>query len=195
MNIARTSALALAAVLVLAPTAAEAKSYVRSDPSGDVVEANTSSNATTKVPARTDGDIVRSAVVHGKGRVTMAVSFRDLVAPTTSDDGVVHIFRVGTNKKRIREFEVVTTGAHPGGVVEVTKGNGNRATCRGVAKSVDYTKNTVRLSVPRRCLGRPKWVHVGIGSIKFTSPNAFADDAATNGYLGNQVKWGPRVFR
>jgi hypothetical protein len=49
--------------------------------------------------------------------------------------------------------------------------------------------------VPRRCLGRPNWVHVGMAAGTFEDPASFWDDAATNGYIGANPKWGPRVHR
>jgi hypothetical protein len=198
LHLARSGAVALTTFLaVMAPTAAQAKSYVHADTSGDVVQLdqNPSSNSSTKVPAHADGDIVRSAVVHGKRRVTMAISYRDLVAPSTSSDVAVHLFRIGTSKHRIRSVFVVASSTRPRGAVGVEKADGKAVTCRGVRWDIDYSTKTVRTSVPRRCLGNPRWVHVGMGAINEDEPTFFADDAATNGYLGENPKWGPRVYR
>jgi hypothetical protein len=198
LNIARAGALTLATVLaVMAPTAAHAASYVHPDSTGDVLHLNESSSdgdSGTKVPDRTDGDIVRSAVVHGKGRVSMALSYRDLVAPTGSA-GTIHIFRIGTNKKRVRQVYVFASGSRPQGAVDFEKGSGKSVKCKGVRWNINYSTNVVRASVPRRCLGNPKWVHVGMATATLADPDVFVDDAATNGYLGNEPKWGARVYR
>ena len=37
--------------------------------------------------------------------------------------------------------------------------------CNGLRHRIDYAANTVRISVPRRCLDRPRWVRVGAKTI------------------------------
>ena len=195
MNFVRTSALALTTTLaVLLPAAAEAASYVTPDTTGDVLKIDSNDN-TTKQPDVTDGDIVRSSVAHGKRRVTVAMSHRDLVSPTSNDINV-SIFRIGTNKRRIRWVQVIATAGHTSGVATLQKSSGHRVKCRGVRWNIDYPTHVVSASVPRRCLGNPKWVHVGMATGKLSSDDVvYLDDAQTNGYFGENPKWGPRVYR
>jgi hypothetical protein len=72
--------------------------------------------------------------------------------------------------------------------------------CRGIRWSVEYGADLVRASVPSRCLGRSKWVHVGMMLLTFDgsqSQPVYLDDPLTNGYIinGYVAKWGPRVYR
>ena len=196
MRIIRASALALATVLVttlavLVPSAAEARSYVSPDTSGDVVEVNFQYETTAVVPARTEGDIVSSGVVNGKRRIKMAMRYREL---TMTGAGVVHVFRIGS-LKRVRVVSLVARPGHWQGSALMEKDNGTNVTCRGMSWSIGYDDNLLRLSVPRRCLGKPKWVHVGMLEKHMEDPSNFLDDAQTNGYIGADPKWGPWVRR
>jgi len=185
-----TLVVAIGAALV--PVAAHAGSYSAPDASGDVMKYDFSSDTPTKVPDRTDGDIVNSRVVHGPNRITMEVRYRDLNA---SGSAIVHDFRIGTNKHRIREIGIVAGPGRWQGHRIVLNRHGKRVHCKGVHWSLQYGANLVRVSVPRRCLGNPKWVHVGIGTFEQANDSFFIDDANTNGTFGETVKWGPRVYR
>ena len=196
MKIVRSAMLTLAVALsaALVPVAAHAGTYSAPDASGDVVMYDFSGDSETpvKVPDRTDGDIVNSRVVHGPNRLTMEVRYRDLVA---SGGTIVHDFRIGTNNHRVREIGIVAgPGKWQGRHVVVNK-RGKRVRCHGVHWSLQYGANLVRVSVPRRCLGNPKWVHVGIGTLEETGSSLYLDDANTNGTFGETTKWGPRVYR
>ena len=50
--------------------------------------------------------------------------------------------------------------------------------------------------MPRRCLGNPKWVHVGIGTFEqpASSETFFVDDANLTGTTGETLKWGTAPF-
>ena len=51
--------------------------------------------------------------------------------------------------------------------------------CAGFDHTIDYTANTVQLSVPRSCVGNPRWVevnYVGLGNVDARLRNAYGDD-------------------
>ena len=197
-NLLRGGALALLTTLaVLVPSAAMAGSYVRPDTSGDVVKYATWSSTTgTKVPDRPEGDILSSSVVNGKRRVTMAMRADGL---SQVANGATFYFRIGTPHK-VRRLYIDTYPGAWRGVKAFRKDvkQGKQVKCHGIRWSVDYGANLVRASVPQRCLGRPKWVRVGMALVTYDGGQAkpvYIDDAATNGSLGSVPRWGPRVFR
>jgi hypothetical protein len=53
--------------------------------------------------------------------------------------------------------------------------------CRGLSRKIDYARNTVRVSVPRACLGRPSTVKVGTFTMVGVGSKVFYDDGFTNG--------------
>jgi hypothetical protein len=187
--------LAVAVSAALVPVAAQAGSYSSPDASGDVVKFDFSAGEETpsKAPDVTDGDIVNSRVVHGPRRLTIEVQYRDLNA---SGGQIAHGFLIGTNKHRKREIVLTAVPGHWQGHKIMLSGHGKRVRCKGVHWSLQYGANLVRLSVPRRCLGNPKWVHVGIGTIEQPASGEafFLDDANLTGTTGEKLKWGPRVY-
>ena len=60
---------------------------------------------------------------------------------------------------------------------------------------IDYASKRVTVSIPRRCLGRPRWVKVGIIAVTLEEDVVFADDALTNGVLRANPVYGPLVRR
>ena len=194
MKLLRSGTLALATTFAVAvPAAAQANSYVLPDSTKDVVKYdNQQDNTATAVPDRTEGDILSSSVAHGKRRVRMAMRVDEL---TPTGDGATFYFRIGT-KKKIRFLYINTSPGEWAGVKSFKKGDSNRnARCRGINWSIDYVEDIIAASVPRKCVGKPKWVHVGMAVATYEEPAAFVDDAQTDGYIGDEPKWGPRVYR
>ena len=189
-----TGALTLATLvagLVLLPSDAQADSYVSPDASGDVVQVNLQAETSMQVPDRTEGDITSSGVAHGKRRVAMATRHREL---TRTGAGTVHLFRIGSRNR----VHVVTLVARPGhwqGSASMKTGQGRSVSCRGLRWSIRYDDDLVRLSVPRRCLGRPSWVHVGMAEKHVEETSNFLDDAQTDGRISENPEFGPRVRR
>lgn len=190
MKLVRSALVVAAAMTVpLAPTAAHADKYVRADASGDVVSFTKS--ADTPAPAQVNGDVVRSTVRHKAKRVVLTMRFNDL-------DGsgyTVFAYSVRTSKMT-RDVALVTFPGHHAGKVVMTTPKGKKVRCR-LARSIDYTANTATVSIPRSCVGKPRWVKVGMAMV--TSPNpdfttGFADDSGTTGDF-SQPKWTPRVYR
>ena len=176
------------------PTAAHADSYSRNDPSGDVVKAVFDPDGSVRQPGRTDGDIVRSGVSHGKHRINLALRMRAI--GRSANQETIYDFRIGS-RHRVRE--VILT-AKPGkwqGSARVYDRRGNSARCKGVRWSISYTAELVTVSVPRRCLGKPKWVHVGMGVANLVGNDVdlYSDDAMTNGVDADPLRWGPWVSR
>lgn len=197
MNTTRSGGLVLATVLaVMAPTTAEANTHRGMDAAQDVVQFH-EDQTTTPVPDRADGDILRTSVRHGKRQVTLAMSYANLTSPSSDNEFGMHIFRILTNRQPIRELRLETTATRPYGTLTIETPNGHAVKCRGQRWTVSYARHFVRVSVPRRCLGRPRWVRVGMATAKANTTRfaGYIDDAGTSGAPGLEPKWGPRVYR
>src|SRR4051794_12600750 len=188
------TALLVSIATVIVPTTASADSYVRSDPSGDVVKAVFDPDGTVRQPGRKDGDIVASGVSHGPRRVHVALRMRDIGRSGGRETISASRFR---RKKRVREVTLTADPRSGQGHVNVYNRRGNNAPCRGVRWSISYPDDLVTLSIPRRCLGRPGWVRVGMGVANLVGhePDLYSDDAMTNGVDHDPVVYGPRVYR
>jgi hypothetical protein len=182
--------LATALVLLTAP-AASARSYVQDDSLEDTVAVSDSQSP--PVRGRFEGDILDSGVVYSKTRVSMAMRFQKL---TASGEGKVFTFRIGS-AHRVRVVDLTTGDDNWQGTATMRTDRYKKVTCSGIRRVVDYSQpeRLVRVSVPSRCLGRPKRVHVGMYATQLADPILYVDDAETNGYIGHQPKWGPWVKR
>ena len=97
MNVLRTATLTLATgLLVLAPVAADAASYIGQDTRSDVVTIDPDTGTMKPAPHETNGDILNSGVSHGAHRVTIATRF----AALHPDDADGHVFRTSPTGAR-----------------------------------------------------------------------------------------------
>lgn len=179
------------AAAVLAPTAAEAKSYRHVDATGDMFSTTSSTKTFTPAPDRIVGDIVSTTIRHKSRNVVIQVQYRDLVANSEID---AHYFVIRTSKMR-RDVSLVSAGSFPAGRVQMTKANGTKVSCH-VGRRIDYSLNTATVVVPRSCLGRPRWVKVGMAAAELTGLGStdpqYVDDAFSTGTAG---RYSPRVYR
>ena len=67
--------------------------------------------------------------------------------------------------------------------------------CRGVRHSIYYTANLMRVSIPASCLGHPRWIKAGLGTVEAAEPTFFVDDGHTDGKVYDEPKSGTRVYR
>jgi hypothetical protein len=176
------------AAAVLAPTAAEAKSYTSTDTANDVVDVTMPAGSTTPAPDRAEGDILATRVVHKARVVVLTMRFQQLTRGQTA----LHWYGIRTGK--ITRVAIMQSDAgHPGGVVRLFKPNGNKVSCR-VGHVMDYTAKTATVKVPRSCLGRPRWVKVAMQeATPVSSSQIYVDDSRSKG--GFLPVYGPRVRR
>jgi hypothetical protein len=184
---------AVAAVVPLLPAAAYADRYTHADPAGDVASTVGQSDTYTPAPERVEGDVISSTVKHGARTVVMTLVYRDL-SDSAEVDG--HVYFVHTSKMN-RVVRLYANSTNPGGKAVLTKANGKKVSCH-VRRHIDYNLNTAKVIVPRSCLGQPRWVKVGMGSVMFSAAGAsgpvWIDDALSTGTNGRAV-YGPKVFR
>lgn len=161
-------AASLAAAVVGPSTAATAQSATITDGTGDVWE-NTYDPATqtdvwSLVESAYNTDVVSTVIKHGARRVDVTMTYNDLdKAPDVTISAVVTMrFDQGARRSA---FVDVWPGDWQGSAM-VFKQNastgGGPVTCGGLTHAVDYTANTVSMSIPRTCLGSPTWIQANV---------------------------------
>lgn len=209
MPIRRTTlrgAVAAAALAALvAPTApALAQSHVTHDAKRDVthVTGDFDDETMTVDPSRVEGDVTSLGVTHTRHRVYLALKYARLTRPSGDDLGFQQ-FSIKTSKHR--RFELVLIASpdrvRAGRLFGRSNGSG-RAKCGGLQTHIDYGNDLVTASIPRSCLGKPRWVRVGGGGGTFAveeqgddfSYSEFIDDASRKGLSQDDFTFGPRVL-
>jgi hypothetical protein len=160
----------VAVAVAVLPTAAFGQTLRHTDRARDVVKVNTRNG--THAPAGTNktADLVHLRFTHSRFRVIAKIRLRDCCGDwvyygrieTPTSEYTMHAQGGPGFKTR---FELRFTNSEFGLV------------CDGLSAKVRPAKNTLRVSVPRMCLDRPRWVRMGVGFVVFTSgSNVFYDD-------------------
>lgn len=182
----------LAGMTLALPAPAGAESMRHRDARHDVVRValdGPSDAAAEPAPRNVNTDILRVQVNHRRDRVTSTLTLRKLptkrwVAAWEIRTDTPQLFQLDLFRYRgLRDFTL-------------RRNNGQEVTCPGLDKRIDPENRTIRVSVPRTCLGDPHFVRVGAGigidSRKFN----FADDSLRDhGVNDNHTKLGPKLHR
>ena len=178
--------LSVAALTTVAPAADAVErptGVVLHDGSGDVWEVHFApegeSTATrAEVP---EADVTRAFVRHA----TFAVRIRMRFANLRRAGVQFYEVQVGTPTNAY----FVQVRSAPGARRGTHRFDGGHGTgCRRMTHRIDYANNLVSMRIPRRCLGRPRWVVVGLtNGLLIERPNG-ADET---GYLDNPHNHGP----
>ncbi|MDP3891552.1 hypothetical protein [Nocardioides sp.] len=189
-SLLRGAAVALAVTALLVPTAAHAGKSVHRDAVGDVGSFTDESENFTTLPGQKVGDVVRSVGKHKGKRVSFSVKMRAL-PKTKHSHGVVT--RIVTNKKTY--FADAHSAPGLGSDVFLTR-NGKLIDCAGMRHKRSAKRNTITLSVPRSCLGNPRWVKLGGGVYWLKGNKSFVDEShRTSIQEGKDLAVGPRIRR
>jgi hypothetical protein len=185
------------ALTILTPTAARADHAGSTDPTGDVrgftyepEPAPCGTSTEIDGAAETTEDLTRVGVQHTRRRVVVTAHYADL------DPDVEQILDVslrastgGYDLELYREAPVSgewhvyadlsTEPVFPdpdevpddcGGITVISDG----IPCR-IGRDVRFAKDVVRLSVPRRCLGNPRWVRIGADAYHYVNHGVATD--------------------
>lgn len=171
------AAVATSALVAGSAGAAGAGTWSHTDATGDVLAVDPVQNdaTTTPAPDRATGDIRKVVIKHTARKVVVRVGMRawltgrgwavvgHIVTPRTryevrgirpSDKGrkfVVLVHKPGPREKSLR--------------------------CRGLAATENAAGGVLTFTVPRSCLGAPKWVRVNASTYDWDGPErTFADD-------------------
>jgi len=190
--ILRTLAVATAVGTALAATAlpAHAARLTLADPAGDTWSA--AEPAEPAASAR-NTDLRRTRIVHGDRRVALRVRYSDLVRPRRGETITLAV-RLRTNDGPKRNAFVIARAASPRGQhTLVVERNQATVSCPGLRHTIGYAADVVVLSVPRTCLGNPRWVQLMVVALDLDNRTSAAtvDDAAST--KSEPTRWTRRL--
>lgn len=160
-------AASLAAAVVGPATAATAQSATITDGTGDVWEntydPTTQSDVWSLVDSAYNTDVVSTVITHGARRVNVKMTYNDLDKAADVNISAVVNMRFDQGARR-SAFVDVWPGDWQGSstVFKQNPTGGAPVTCGGLTHAVDYTANTVSMSIPRTCLGSPTWIQANV---------------------------------
>jgi hypothetical protein len=158
----RALLVALSAAALVSPLAARAAqgadlptSITLEDPVGDVWLLNEETQEPVRVEMA-EADVLRATAVHGRKQVRIEMEYADLRRRHPQSYGV----DVFMGPERHTWIGLEAADGHWGGRTRFYSDRDDAQECDGLRGSVDYAADTVALSIPRRCLGRPDWVRL-----------------------------------
>ncbi len=150
---------AVVATLALGTPAAQSTTRHHPDASKDVTEVTYGADGsvtTAQDPDKVDGDIVALTMWH-RHRIGVTVGFAELKRFGVKLEDVRMVTDAGVK----RDAVVVAADGYWRGEGWVERPNGNVVSGCSLSKLIDYTANTVTISVSRKCLAYPRWVRIG----------------------------------
>jgi len=178
----------LASLALAAPASAD--TITHTDTAHDVVKFDGSNQ--TDAPTVKEGDVRRVTVAHTSGRVVVRLKYAEL----SRVNRWLAVAEVRTSSGKAFEVDLTaSSGIGWQGKLTVSHAAGGTVACAGADRKVDYALNTVRFSVPRGCLGDPRWVKVGVGHVRFVSSSKIFGDDAFSSTVGNELAFTHRLYR
>lgn len=148
------------------------------------------SDTPSPLPANRSTDIVSTVVQHRARRLAVRVELRN-----TARSGYRFVV-AGLRTPADEHFDILLDYSRrpASGRVEVTGSRGRPVSCPGRSWSLDPATAHVRVSVPRSCLGDPRWVRVGVGTTAVSRDfdSIRGDDSRRDGLARNRLVLGPR---
>ncbi|MBD3947417.1 hypothetical protein [Nocardioides ganghwensis] len=160
-------------VVAVVPTAAAAEQWTHRDATGDVVQLTwdyESVKTTTELPDDVSTDVRRLTITHAPHELRISMRVQDSVRGTRTVELYVRTaegrrFEVWASAFRARVFDapsIVATPSH------------EHVRCSGQSATLDPDTDKVSVTLPRRCLGDPRWVQVAAA---FTTESESESDA------------------
>jgi hypothetical protein len=191
MNAARRVllvALVGAALLLALLPAAEADRLRRSDARGDVGVADDGGDP-VPAPRRRDPDVRRASLAHHNHAMVLRLRFRDILPEKRRWLGAF-IETPGDES-----YSVTVRWRRSGTFTVSIEHSPDVVWCPLLAAAVDTDRDVVRLRIPRRCLGSPRWMRVGILIERPVRDGLWAsDDPLRDGTTGTSAM-SRRLFR
>jgi hypothetical protein len=178
-------------VALAAPAHADRWTY--DDAVGDVthmIETPTSMSIET-VPEQTNGDVTQVAVDHRRTKVVIELYTR---ARITGAFGINAVVRTPGQHYMLMSFRMPGMG----GTQLMTLSDEPDRRCTGLKRKLIADKTAVRLTVPRSCIGDPRWVRVGatLSTFGLFTGEGYDDDALrTASPLFGKTAMSPKIRR
>jgi hypothetical protein len=187
------SALA-AGLVVVGSSAAQAQRITNADAAGDMAKYAYQNGQTRAAPNQVRNDVLRTTLTHGATRIFMRVKYAEL---RRLGEGHSQYLQMVTNEGFRRGLDV---SAHPGNwagsaVIWRERGEGTNVRC-AIRHSIDYRRNVIAASFPRRCVGHPRWVKFRVVAQRRAETGLYLDDALRDKpFLGTKPLQSRRVYR
>jgi hypothetical protein len=169
--------ISLAATLTIVPSSS-ADRVVRRDARHDLAFVLDESPS-RPAPAYSDPDVVRTVVAHRHHRVIMRFRFARLDRLHAEYDvaGVIETpARFGYRfDVEWRRFEPVIVS-----LTHLSAHGGTSVDCPRLRPLLDLKRDLIRIRIPRKCLGSPRWVRLAMYVARGTSPGFLIDDPMSN---------------
>lgn len=134
-------------------------------------------------------DIIRTVVDHRPHRLRVSVGFRALERDP---------FQFTVNRVSIGQGAYDITVERLGGkpIISMDRA-GTTVDCQALKAKVNLATDVVTTSLPISCLGKPRWVQVGVGAVAVAadqdSPELTAAYAHRDGVIRDNAAKGPKV--
>ncbi|WP_299058355.1 hypothetical protein [uncultured Nocardioides sp.] len=163
-----TALLATAAAATVAPAAAEVEKYA--DPVGDTRQIQQERGP------RQAADVVRTRVEHARTTVEVRLELVDLGGSVYTE------LRLRTSDRSDYLVRMYRNGRGEPKTLELVGGTGEVA-CPGLVGAFRDEEDVTRISIPRPCLGGPRWVRTGASAAASDEGfgRVFADDSRLDG--------------
>jgi hypothetical protein len=141
-------------------------------------------------PRVRDPDVIRTVVAHRRHNVVLRLKFADLQRRGAK----LQLATIRTDTKTDGVYGL-TLISGPGMVMVFLDNTEGPARCYGLGYRISYHRNLVQLSVPRSCLGNPRWIRAGQGVIGLVGKgNVYVDDGLQDG-ISNNLRLTRKLYR
>jgi len=181
-----STALAASGAALAAP--AHAAKWTHQDSVGDVVAVESmgpGGTAPEAAPERTDIDVTKVVARHEGRKLTIKVRTRSAMTGPLSINGEIR-----TPRKRLLLMSMRLPGFMNSTELWDLKSAKDDPTvrCRGLSRSIDKSRRVMTFTVPRSCIGNPKWVRFSLQMSAFDvltdDDRMYVDDALRQGISG-----------
>jgi hypothetical protein len=165
----------LAAALVAAgSTAAQAQRLSDTDAAGDMVRYEYGTGESVPAPDHVRNDVLRTRLSHSARRVSVRVKYVEM--QRVGEVNALYVQMV-TNEGVRRWLDLSAGPSYWAGSTSLYRANEYRVRC-AVRHSMDYTRNVVVVSFPRRCASSPQWVRFRVVALMIEDDGFFYFDDA-----------------
>lgn len=189
LKLAVTVGAALTMLLSTAPPS-QGERAVITDGRGDVWSPN-GANGWERQGSVVNTDVRRTRLIHGLDTLSVKVKYRNLKKRVS--DEIDFELTVRNNQGEIFDILVVIDSLFRATSVTVWDAFAYEdVPCEGATGSASLARETISFTVPRSCLGDPKWVKVfGHAESYREGRGLFIDDISTS--RPDAEAWGPRL--
>lgn len=186
------AALLTGAVLaaVLAPAgAASAQNLTHDDATADVWEDvwnyDTNTQEYYEAGSQTNVDVLSTVVRHLPTKLVLRFTYADLKRSGTRF-GIINHLRFPDGPQIVA---AVDTNTRWKGIPVLAKNRtGEPIRCPGLDHAIDYSANTIELTIPRSCIGTPTWVDVN--SFAVGQEDDPESESGVHAYIDNSLNGG-----